>query len=67
MIGQRAALPIMLLKKGLALDRYILEQYFFPQPSKDSKEVVLLGMRPRGDLTYAGRIQITEGGFNFSL
>jgi len=66
-IAQRAAMPLVLLMKGLSLDRYILVQYFFTQPSKDSQEVVLLGMRPRGDLTYAGRVQITESGFNFSL
>jgi len=66
-IAQRSAIPLVLLKKGLSLDRYILEQYFFTQPSKDKQEVVLLGLRPSGDLTYAGRVQITESGFNFSL
>lgn len=66
-IGQRSALPLVLLKKNLSLDRYILQQYFFTQPSKDSREIALLGVRPRGDLTYTGKILITRNGFIFSL
>jgi hypothetical protein len=66
-ILQRPSLPMVLLKRGLSLDRFILEGYFFTQPSKDSREVVLLGVRPSGELTYAGKIQITEGEFTFSL
>ncbi len=66
-LSQRSALPLVLLKKGYSLDRYILQQYFFTQPSKDSKEISVLGVRPRGDLTYLGKIQMTDRDFIFSL
>jgi hypothetical protein len=63
----RSALPLVLLKKAYSLGRYFLSQYLFTQPSEDRKEVELLGTRPRGDLTYVGRIQISEKGFEFNL
>jgi hypothetical protein len=66
-IGQRPSLPLVLLKKGLSLDRYTLASYFFTQPAKDSQEIDLLGVRPGGDLTYAGKVQISESVFTFAL
>ena len=57
----------MLLKKGLSLDRYILEGYFFTQPSEGRDEVVLLGTRPGGELTYAGRVRVTQRELTFTL
>jgi len=66
-IREQSALPLVLLKKGLSLESYFLEQYFFTQPAKDREGVALLGVRPRGDLTYTGNIQISEKRFTFTL
>lgn len=66
-IRNRSALPLVLLKKGLSLDRYFLEGYFFTQPSDGRNEVTLLGTRPGGELIYAGKVQVSEKGFNFTL
>ncbi len=66
-IRYRSALPLVLLKTGLSLERYFLEQYFFTQPAGDREGVALLGVRPRGELTYAGKTQISEKGFTFTL
>jgi hypothetical protein len=66
-ILDRSALPLVVLKKAGSLGRYFLSEYFFTHPSKNRKEVVLLGTRPRGQLTYAGKIQIPEKGFIFKL
>lgn len=63
----RSALPFVLLKKGLSLNRYFLEQYFFTQPATDGGDVVLLGVRPSGQLTYVGRVQVSADGFHFTL
>jgi hypothetical protein len=66
-IQDRSALPLVLLKKAYSLGFYFLSQYLFTHPSEDRKEVVLLGSRPVGDLTYAGNIQISEKGVEFKL
>lgn len=63
----RSALPLVLLRKGLSLDRYFLEQYFFTQPAEGDGRMALLGVRPGGELTYAGRIQVSVEGFRFTL
>lgn len=66
-LRERNALPLVLLKSGLSLDRYILEGYFFTQPLRGGKRVALLGARPGGELTYAGSVESGEGGFAFTL
>jgi len=66
-IRNRSALFLVLLKKGLSLQRYFLEQYFFTQPSKGREGVALLGTRPGGELTQAGRIRPSGKGFTFTL
>jgi hypothetical protein len=66
-LQDRSALPLVLLKKAYSLGLYFLSQYFFTHPSGDRKEVVLLGTRPLGNLTYAGKIQISEEGLEFKL
>ena len=66
-IRERSALPLVKLKNGLSLERYFLDTYFFTQPSEGQEEVALLGVRPRGELTYAGGVQIAEEGYNFRL
>jgi hypothetical protein len=63
----RSALPLVLLRKGLSLDRYFLEQYFFTQPAEGDGEMALLGVRPSGELTYAGRIQVSAQAFRFTV
>lgn len=66
-IRERPALPLVLLKRGLSLDRWSLDRYLFTHPSKGGSHVALLGTRPSGELTYAGSAQATEKGFSFSL
>ena len=66
-IQYKSALPIVLLKKAHSLGRYFLSEYFFTHPSEDGKEVVLLGVRPSGKLTYTGKIQISGEEFEFQL
>src|SRR5215207_1491817 len=66
-LREQSALPLVLLKKGLSLEHYFLEQYFFTQPAKGREGAALLGVRPRGDLTYAGKIQVSENGYTFTL
>jgi hypothetical protein len=66
-IRERSALPLVILKNSLSLEHYFLDTYFFTQPSGDDEEVTLLGVRPRGELTYAGGIQIGEEGVDFRL
>ena len=66
-IRERPALPLVLLKRGLSLDRWSLDRYLFTHPSKGGRQVALLGTRPSGELTYAGIAQASEQGFSFSL
>jgi hypothetical protein len=69
-LGERSALPLVLLKKGLSLDRWFLEGYFFTHPSgggRGGKEVALLGTRPGGHLTYAGKVRVREKEWTFTL
>lgn len=63
----QSALPAVLLKKGLSLDRYFLEQYFFTQPAEGGGETVVLGVRPGGQLTFAGSIRESAEGLRFSV
>lgn len=64
---RRPCLPAILLKKAESLDRYFLDTYFFMQPALDSNSPDLLGIRPRGDLTYAGHAYPTKTGYRFTL
>lgn len=66
-LGERPALPLVLLKGGLSLDRFILEGYFFTQPQRGGKGVALLGVRPGGELTYVGAVEPDAGGYIFTL
>jgi hypothetical protein len=65
-IRSRSSLPLVLLKKGLSLERFTLANYFFTQPSSTPETAVLLGTRPSGALVYAGSIQVTDAGFEFT-
>src|SRR3712207_6270195 len=65
-IQNQSALPLVMLKNGLSLQRYFLDTYFFTHPIRDRVEVALLGTRPTGELTYAGRIQISENELTFT-
>lgn len=66
-IRTRSALPMVLLKKGLSLERFGLAQYFFTQPSETPDSVEILGTRPSGALTYAGKVKVSDAGFDFTL
>lgn len=64
-IFNRNALPLVLLRKGLSLERYSLSQYLFTQPSQDRKKAIVLATRPSGELSYAGKIQLSKNGAAF--
>ena len=66
-LRSKSALPMVLLKKGLSLERYSLSQYFFTQPSGQRGGIVLLGTRPGGALTYVGSVQAAGNTFSFTL
>jgi hypothetical protein len=66
-IQHQSALPLVLLKKADSLGTYFLTEYFFTNPSENRKDVVILGTRPRGYLTHAGKIQISEKAFKLEL
>jgi hypothetical protein len=66
-LGDRNALPLVILKNNLSLERYFLDYYLFTHPSRDGREVIILGTRPRGDLTFKGRIQNLNGETTFEL
>lgn len=66
-LRERSALPLVILKNNLSLERYFLDYYLFTHPSKDGREVIILGTRPRGDLTFKGRIQTLKGATTFEL
>lgn len=60
------AVPLVLLKTGLSEGGYFLDRYLFTQPSANG-EVMLLGMRPKGDLTLVGGAEISVGKVSFRL
>jgi hypothetical protein len=66
-IMDRNALPLVLLMKADSLDRYFLSDYFFTNPSKNHKEVVILGTNPQGHLAYSGKIRCSGETFEFEL
>jgi hypothetical protein len=66
-LRDRSALPVVLLKNGLSLERYFLAQYFFTHPSEGGRQVALLGTRPGGELTYVGSVESSEKEVTFTV
>lgn len=66
-LSERSAVPMVLIKNNLSLGHYFLDHYFFTHPSKKRDEVILLGTRPKGELTFVGRIQILKNELTFKL
>ncbi len=66
-ICEKSALPCVLLRKDLALDRYVLDTYVFTQPAIGGDGVRLLGVRPKGDIVYGGTGSIADGQASFTL
>lgn len=66
-LRERAALPLVLLNNHRASDRYFLDYYLFTHPSNDRRDVVLLGTRPTGEITFRGNIQTAREGMTFRL
>ena len=60
------AVPLVLLKTGLSEGGYFLDRYLFTQPAANG-EVMLLGMRPKGDLTLVGGAEISDRKVAFRL
>lgn len=66
-IRSQSALPVVLLKTGLGSDNYFLDTYFFTHPSNNPGEIEIIGMRPGGELVYAGKGSISSNGLDFRL
>ncbi len=66
-VRDKSAIPIVLLKKAHSLGRYFLSEYLFTHPSEDHEEVIVVGIRPSGKLTYAGKMQILHEGLELQL
>ncbi len=54
------ALPIVLLKKGYCPERYFLVNYFFTHLSDKQDELILIGTRPSGVLSYSGTVKTLD-------
>ena len=63
---ERSAIPLVVLTNDTSLESYSLEQYLFTQPSS-AGDVALLGALASGELTYAGKVQVSDSGFAFAL
>jgi len=61
------ALPMVCLKKGYCPERYFLINYFFTHPSDKSGELILIGTRPSGTLSYSGTVKVLDNEFTFAI
>lgn len=66
-IRSKSALPIVLFKTGLGSGNYFLDTYFFTQPSNGPDKIEIIGMRPMGELVYAGKGSVSSYGVDFRL
>ena len=66
-LRERDALFMVLLKYTHSPGRHFLENYFFSHPLKGREEVTVLGTRPGGVLTYAGRVDILPDGLRLAI
>ena len=54
------ALSKVFLKRRYCLDRYFLITYFFTHPSDKQSELILIGTRPSGVLSYSGTVKMSD-------
>jgi hypothetical protein len=66
-LKERSAVPLVLLKDNLSLERYFLDRYFFTHPSDKDGEILVRGTRPKGDLTFVGDVRVSETAVTFTL
>lgn len=66
-LRERDALFMVVLKYADSLDRHFLENYIFTHRLKGREDVTLLGTRPGGVLTYAGRVDILPDGLHLAV
>lgn len=61
------ALPMVYLKKGYCPERYFLVNYFFTHPSDKQGELILIGTRPSGALSYSGTVKMLADEYTFAI
>lgn len=66
-LRERDALFMVLLKYTHSPGRHFLENYFFTHRLQGREDVTLLGTRPGGVLTYAGRVDILPDGLHLTV
>ena len=65
-LPRQDARPLVLLHAGLSVQRFVLAQHIFTQPAADGT-IDLLGARPGGALTYAGKVTPSRGAVAFEF
>ena len=61
------ALPTVFLKRGHCPERYFLVNYFFTHPSDKKDELILIGTRPSGALSYSGTVKMSDDEYKFAI
>lgn len=61
------ALPKVLLKKGYCPDEYFLAYYLFTHPSKKKDELILIGTRPSGVISFSGMVKLSDDECSFKI
>lgn len=61
------ALLMVYLKKGYCPERYFLVNYFFTHPSDKPGELILIGTRPSGALSYSGTVKMLDDEYTFAI
>lgn len=65
-LGSLDARPLVIMHAGLSVDRFVLSQHIVTHPGENGA-IELLGLRPGGALTYAGRVRLVREGVAFEI
>jgi len=66
-LRKTSALSKVILKKGYCPDRYFLAYYMFSHPSEKKDELVLIGTRPSGVISFSGKVKMSEDRCSFKI
>ena len=66
-LRKSSALSKVILKKGYCPDRYFLAYYMFSHPSEKKDELVLIGTRPSGVISFSGKVKMSEEACSFTI